>query len=141
MLNPMGGYRDRIPYPHLWSRDIAAGPTRRLAVIEFLWPGLDKWTYGKHWKDVSLNTGSLADNYIVDLYWKDDGEERLQLPPDVGHPVFQLLATEHASYIRAMHWWGRYWTPSRGFRTYSGGQGQFVDHIHIEWRSNVTYPL
>lgn len=130
---PMGGYRDIHPWPYHWSRRYARHLASHYTFVDALWGNLDHWTYENH---VSLNApwNDTPADHCVDTYWEFDGEYRLQLPPEVGDQVVEHLVRGLGEHIKLILWNYRQWDPVYGWRRYGGPQGDFVDHIHVEWR-------
>ena len=133
----MDGYRDIHPWPYHWSRDIGKGILPRLTLVRFVYENADFWTYNNH---VSLTPGPdlTPPERIVDIYWRDDRGDRLQLPPPIGDHITQLILADSDEYIRGMIWFGRIWTLADGWYPWTGPQGDFVDHIHIEFNERIN---
>lgn len=129
----MDSHLDIYPWPYEWNRDYDGRISQAFAQIDFLFPGLDKWTYHNHWSHFGEHEGA-KDKWIVDLYWSTDDEERLQLPLWIGDQVTSLLLQEHAQHILRINWNYAYWRPVIGWEPWTGPQGDFVDHVHIEFK-------
>lgn len=132
----MDGYQDIYPWPYEWSRDINGGPISELALYEFLFDGMDVWTYHNHWSLHGWHDGE-KDEWITDIYWSFNDEYRLQLPIDVGNILAIQLVEHQGPKMLDLLWNHQRWREDLGWQTYTGPQGDFVDHIHIEWKEYV----
>lgn len=128
----MGGYRDIHPWPYHWERKIAPDIISDLTLVNAIYPRADYWTYNNH---VSL--GEFPDptpkDRIVDIYWSTEDDERLQMPLEVGDHICEILLWEIEDKIRLIIWFRAWWRPAHGWTEYAGPQGDFVDHLHVEF--------
>jgi hypothetical protein len=124
--------RDIYPWPYAWSRDIDPAHISRLTLVRAIYENLDFWTYQNHWYRESILTAGDYTNR-VDVYWKNDDGERQQLPPPIGDHVVGLLVSYRGDDLLRILWNYNEWTPEDGWQPYTGEQGDFVDHIHLEF--------
>lgn len=134
--NPMGGYRDIYRWKYDWSRDIAPDIISALTIVSAIFDGADYWTYENHW---SWYPGELATpwNRIVDIFWEEFDEPRQQMPPPVGDLIAALLVNQLSNRMRLLLWFGQAYTPGVGWWEYNGPQGDFVDHLHVEFNEST----
>lgn len=134
--NPLDAHRDVFPYPYAWSRDFTEPVWDVLNAISEVWVFIDPWTYRNHWTFVP-DPGEPRFQWVSDLYNRELGVDRGQMSHVWGTDLANDIIAHEPGRIRCLIWDHRIWTPDPGWHDWDGIQGDFVDHIHIEWNSEV----
>lgn len=131
---PIDAFLDRFPYRWRWSRDFALSVQGWLDILDNVYELIDPWTYENHWWHVS-DPADPRHPWIVDLYWGGQAYVRSQMPPDQGDEIAAFIVENMSQHLRCIIWNHRIWRPTLGWVGWSGVQGDFVDHIHLEFDS------
>lgn len=138
-LNPMDSHKDIHPWPWSWHYvqfdDPLPLPAGRHAFLAGLDIAYDKeqiavWTYENHWAHTS-DPATPRYQYVLDIY-ELGSSGRDQMGVQLGHEIADYIVENLSDYIRFLIWMGRSWDPVGGWQTWTGPQGDFVDHIHVE---------
>lgn len=130
--NPVDGYKDVYPWPYSWSRDFAPAVSAWLDDLDETIRFLEPWTYENHWRYRPVEDEDQH-RYVLDLYQAGTAARRAQLPLDRGDEVAAYAADGWDEEIEVILWNHHVWEPGKGWLPYRGPQGDFVEHVHIEF--------
>lgn len=130
--NPMDSHRDIHSWPYTWSKDWHPVCDEVIEDVRGSFPFVDVWTYENHINPLD-DDGPGVEDRALDFYIGGGPFPRNQLPPDTGDALADWLVANLGEEIEALLWNHLVWTPAEEWVMWTGGQGDFVDHVHVQF--------